>query len=234
MKYKQNVIAAFLLTFSLLIPGYAQNPRESRLISVSGEAEVKVAPDQVDFNLAVETRNKDLRIAKNQNDGAVKNVLAFTTSYGIEPKNIQTDYLSIEPRYTNDGKDLDFYIVHKRIAIILRDISKFEGLLTGAIEAGVTHINQVQFRTTELRKYRDQARAMAIRAAQEKAIALAKELGQTVGKAHSISEDSYGWMSGYAQNVSQNVGGASPGSDSSIALGQIRVSSRVTVSFELQ
>jgi uncharacterized protein YggE len=75
---------------------------------------------------------------------------------------------------------------------------------------------------------------MAIRAAQEKAIALAKELGQTVGKAHSIFEDSYGWLSGYAQNVSQNVGGAPPGSDSSIALGQIRVSSRVTVSFELQ
>src|SRR5215216_2461586 len=109
MKYKLKVIAALLLTFSLPASGYAQNPRESRLISVSGEAEVKVAPDQVDFNLAVETRNKDLRIAKNQNDGAVKNVLAFTTSYGIEPKNIQTDYISIEPRYTNDGKDLDFY-----------------------------------------------------------------------------------------------------------------------------
>ena len=46
----------------------------------------------------------------------------------------------------------------------------------------------VRLRTSQLRKYRDEARAKAIRAAKEKAVALAGELGVKIGRPHSISE----------------------------------------------
>jgi hypothetical protein len=117
--------------------------------------------------------------------------------------------------------------------------------LGSALEAGANYVHGVQFRTTELRKYRDEARALAIKAAKEKADALARELGQKVGKPHTIREDHAGWWSGYnnwwgnrwgggmSQNVVQNYGGQSR-AQSSIALGQINVNARVTVSFELE
>ena len=131
--------------------------------------------------------------------------------------------------------------------ITLKDISKFEPLLSSVLEAGVNYIHGVDFRTTELRTYRDQARAMAIQAAREKAIALAKELGEEIGRPHRIDEQQTGWWSWYgggwwgrgggmagAQNVMlQNVGGSS-GGESTIAPGQITVNAKVTTSFELK
>ncbi len=160
---------------------------------------------------------------------------------------MQTDFLSIEPRYDNGYTHRDFigYFVRKTISFTLRDVSRFEGLLSSALAAGANYVHGIEFRTTELRTHRDQARALAINAAREKALSLAKELGQKVGQPHSIREDQTWWWSGYntwwgsrwgggmAQNVVQNAGGGS-GPDGSIAPGQITISARVTVSFELE
>jgi uncharacterized protein YggE len=219
------------------------------LITVTGDADVKVVPDEVILILGVETWDKNLSIAKNQNDERAKKVLAFAKKMGVEEKHFQTDQINVEPRYTDGYTRADFigFFVRKSIVITLKDTSKFEDLLTGELEAGATHVQGINFRTTELRKHRDQARALAIKAAQEKAIAMAKELGQKVGKPTSIREDYSGWWSWYgtrwgggmaqnvAQNVMQNVGGGGPApDDSTIALGQITVNARVTVTFELE
>ena len=114
------------------------------------------------------------------------------------------------------------------------------------LQAGATYIHGVDFRTTELRKYRDQARALAIKAAREKAEALARELGQQVGAPLHINEEQSGWYSWYGswwggrygnvatQNVVQNAGGQAWGGEGTIAPGQISVTARVAVEFELQ
>ncbi|MFH2047203.1 MAG: SIMPL domain-containing protein [Pseudomonadota bacterium] len=165
----------------------------------------------------------------------------------IEEKHIQTDHISIEPRYEHQYEHRKFigYFVRKSIVLTIRDTSEFENILTSVLEAGANYVHGVQFRTTELRKHRDKARLLAIKAAREKANDLAKELGQKVGKPYEINENPSGWWSWYnsswgsrwgggmAQNVMQNAAGSS-GSDSSIALGQIKVNAKITVSFEIE
>ena len=97
--------------------------------------------------------------------------------------------------------------------VTLSDLSKFEDLLSGVLDAGANYVHNVKFQTTELRKYRDQARALAIKAAQEKATALAGELSQELGEPVTITEEQsswqswygYGWGSGWSSNPSQNV-----------------------------
>ena len=78
---------------------------------------------------------------------------------------------------------------------------------------------------------------MAIKAAQEKAIALTKEIGQTIGKAYSIVEEGIGGDS-RSNNFLSNSAGSARGdysdTEGTIALGQIPVVARVTVSFELK
>jgi len=64
--------------------------------------------------------------------------------------------------------------------------------VTPVINAGINRIEGVDFRTTQIRAHKDRARQMAIKAAQEKAIALAREIGQTIGKAYSITEEGTG------------------------------------------
>lgn len=221
---------------------------QARLVTVTGEAEVRVVPDEVVLTLGVETNDKDLKAATDANDRIVAKVLALATKYGIEPQHVQTDYVGIEPRYRSgyyEASDFIGYFVHKTMVITLGDLSKFEGLLGDVLSSGVNYVQGIEFRTTELRKNRDQARALAIQAAQEKAVALAGQLGQKVGEPLTIQEEQNNWWSGYnswwgsrgggamTQNVIQEAGGAAQPAEGSLAPGQIAVSARVSVSFEL-
>jgi len=236
---------------ALVVLTTAHSPLSSRegddAISVSGEAEIRVVPDEVLLSLGVETFDKVLRAAKSQNDERIRKTIAMAKSLAVRPEHIQTDYIGIEPRYHNSDitHELLGYVVRKTVLIRLKDIARFEDLLSGALEAGVTHVHGVEFLTTELRKHRDRARVLALTAAQEKAELLAKESGRTVGRATSIGEASYGYFSSYgswwgsrygqmSQNITQNVGGASVQGDSTLAPGQISIRASVRANFVLQ
>jgi uncharacterized protein YggE len=217
----------------------ADDPPGVRLITVSGEAEVKVAPDEVVFDVTVQTLNKDLKLAKKQTDDRLKNVLDLTRKYKVEAKDVQTDYIKLEPRYRGNDESRLFlgYSVRKDLVFTLRDVSQAEALLSELLESGISRINGVRFQTSELRKHRDQARALAIKAAQEKAIALTGQIGQKIGKAYSIEEESTTRPGSMYQNVSANNFSTSSDeateSEGTLALGQIKVTARVTVKFEI-
>jgi hypothetical protein len=239
-----TIILILIIGFSTVAMSPVSSP-EPRFITTSGDADIKVKPDEVVITFGVETRDKDLQIAKKQNDERVKKVLALAKEFEIDPKYVQTDYINIGPDY-DINHNLIGYVARKNIVFTLKDIGKFEDLLTRSLEVGANYVHGVQFRTTELRKHRDQARALAIKAAKEKAVALAKELGQKIGKPKTINEGYGGWYSPYnsgwwgsygyggmAQNVVQNVGSGSSETEGTIALGMITVNAKITVTFEL-
>jgi uncharacterized protein YggE len=235
----KNILLVFAI--ALLAPCVlAQNAVDRPLIMVSGQAEIMVVPDEVAFNLRVVTLDKELTAAQAKNDQIVKTLLELARKYQIPATQVQTDHIRLEQRYSDEDvtrKPSVFlgYTVTKKVAIVLRDVSKTEALLADIFKAGVSYIDDVDFRTTQIRKYKDQARAMAIKAAQEKAIALTREIGQTIGKAYSIQEE--GQTYGGLANNSNSVGllrGSYSSEESTIALGQISVTARVVVSFELK
>jgi hypothetical protein len=199
------------------------------------------------LTLGVENWDPNLTKAKTQNDQIIQDVLQIADSFVIDPKHVQTDYVLIEPSYENyERHRITGYYVRKTVEIRLKDVSKFEALLSQALEAGVNYVQRVEFRTSELRKHRDQARALAIEAAQEKAAAMAEKLDQQIGQPLAVTENWSQWWYPYnswwgfgggasgAQNVVQNAGGTSPTTDGNTALGQISVSASVTVQFELK
>ncbi len=242
------LVAGLALLFAL--PGWARpaaEPAEPGQITVSGEAEIRVVPDEVILTLGVETWNLDLEMAKSQNDERVRRVLALAQSHGVAPQHIQIDHISIEPRYDDnwEKEDLIGYFVRKNVVVTLKDIAQFDPLLTDVLAGGANYVHGIQFRTTELRKYRDEARALAIRAAREKAEAMVGELGHNLGRPRSINEEQANWFSWYnswwgarwggsmSQNVIQEApsGGAEMGE--TMAPGQITVKARVGVTFEI-
>lgn len=237
-----------LLTIVLLfsICTLAQNAPDRPLITVSGQAEVNVTPDLAVFTLRVVTLDKDLGKAKAANDESVKKTLALAKSYGIAPADMQTNYISVDTQYSNDENDKKppiflGYEVTKKIVLTLRDMNRIESLLADVVKAGVNRVDDIDFRTTQIRKYKDQARAMAIKAAREKAVALTGEIGQNIGKAFTITEEGVGNYGSSAssnnyisQNRSTSVGGDYSDSEGTIAIGQISITARVVVSFELK
>jgi uncharacterized protein YggE len=226
---------------------------EERIISVSGEAEVRVVPDEVVITLGVETYDADLNAAKADNDTRVAAILAAARVRRIPDNLVRTDFMQLEPRYRSqtDAVVHKGYVVRKTIVITLRDVSAFDDVLTATVAAGATHIHGIDFRTRELRAHRDRARSLAVDAAREKAQAMAERLGARVGPPLTINEGRSGWSSGYgggwgarfsnmSSNVVQNVGGGeSVGGggesvgDGTISPGQISVRGSVTVTFEL-
>jgi uncharacterized protein YggE len=226
------------------------NPGAStNTISISGDAEIKVVPDRANVYLGVETRNKEIAAASAQNDAGVRQVMAAIRRVGVDPTDIQTDFYHVEIVYSNNaGTIVDYYKVTKEIQVVLKNVSKFEELLNIVLRAGANHIYGIDFSTSELRKYRDQARALAAKAAIEKANDLAAAAGlKVVGKPTSISSYSYGGGSWYGrccgygyggnmyQNVVQNVASSGgEGSQGTVSLGKISVTASVTMTFQIQ
>lgn len=259
---KNIILAALFVTFAVQPALAADAPAQPRYISVTGEAEVRVVPDQVQISLTAEDRGRDLMETKAKNDAAVKGIVEYATkTLGIEPRHVQTDFVSIEPQYRScsyedemSGKcsplEITYYTVRKGIQICLKDLTKYEGLMTKALELGVKRIDNVQFVTTELRKHRDKARDMAAQASREKADAVAAKLGMKVGKPSNINMSNYSafyWHGSYGsqrggnnymtQNAVQQAPSpvASEGSETGdLAIGQINVSAQVNVTYDLE
>lgn len=234
----------FPLLIALLICSFtaqAQNAPDRPLITVTGQAEVMAVPDEVVFNLNATTVDKNLLTAQQKTDEVVRNVLDLARKFGIPATQVQTGYISLQERYSDEAATRQprvfiGYAVSKSVAIILRDVSKAESLLSEVFRTGITRINSVDFRTTQNRKLKDQARALAIKAAHDKARALAAEIGQSIGKAFTITEVENQPYRGYASNTVDGfiAGGSFSEEPSPIALGQISITARVSVSFELK
>lgn len=227
---------------------YNNNNTLTNVVCVTGEAEIKVAPDEVQLILGVETSDKVLKISKSLNDERVRKALAVTKDYGLPPQAVQTEFISINTDYFHNRPATEgiLYLARKTIVIRLTDITKFEGLLSDLLDAGITHVHGVEFRTTQLKKYRDEARAKAVIAAQDKAEALAKSAGRKIGKAQIINEISWNywggysswwggrWTGGQSQSSSQAGGGSPLSDDSAIALGQISIRASISVTYALE
>jgi uncharacterized protein len=244
--------------FAFLCSGllsFAQEIDKIPAITVSGKAEIQIAPDEVVFLLDVTKTNKDLQTAKRLSDECVAKIIELSRRYSILPKDIKTDYISVQMKYESirdtktrifnaDGDEIGKrtfkgYEVSKTVTIKLTDISRFETFFDEILKTGLSEVNSVKFETSKLRENRDKARELAMKAAKEKAAAMAAAVGQTVGKAIKIVEgspnNSYG--RGAGQNASNNliVGSTTAYSESlaTFAVGEIKIEAEVTVSFQL-
>jgi len=242
----------FLATFVLLAVscGYAQIGAYSSTISITGDAAVNVAPDRARLNFGVLTRNKALDGATSANDAIVRRVIAAARSFQVNEGDIQTENIHVTLGYdSHDSTLIDYYEVTKGVQVFLRDVSKFEPLMMAVLRAGANQIYDVEFSTSELRVYRDQARALAVKAAIEKATELASAAGFKVSaKPVGLGSYSSGGGSWYSlccgkryggsqwiQNVVQNVGGGGGiGTEGTIALGKISVTASVTMTFGIE
>lgn len=239
-----NLQSTLLALMALIVntqPLAAQE--QPRVISTSGEAIVYVVPDEVIVTLGIETFNPNLAEAKASNDASSKLLLAAIGTVGVEEKHIQTDTLQIEIRYrsSHPSEGIEGYFARRTYSVTLKDVKKLEALVDAALTNGANQLMGIQYRTTELRKHRDEARKLAIRAAKEKAVALASELECKVGPPRTINEGSagyYGWGRGNYNVMAQNTvqfepGNAGAGGETT-PMGQMGVHASVSVTFDLE
>jgi len=237
---KRIVLAAPLFLFaSLLVVSAQENVPRPRLITVSGTSEINVAPDQVVLRVGIESRDPVLSKAKAQNDARSMKVIELAKAVGIEAKDIQTSELEMRSTSSREKvpKFVDF-VVSQTIAVTLKDLPKYDALMTRLLEGGVNSVDGISFEVGETRKYKDEARSKAIRAAKEKAVAMAAELRQSVGKPWEIveldSENPFNSMSVLANNIGGAYSDRAEAKESTVAPGQVTIRASVRVSFQLE
>lgn len=219
----------------------------NRAINVSGSAVINVQPDQVTLQLGVTSDDSTPDGVHSKNTAAIKRVIAAIRALGVAEKDIATDYYIIHPLHnTYDSLTITGYRSNNLVAVKLKDVSKVSAVLASALAAGANEVVDVDFQTTQLRRYRDEARALALKAAQEKAQALTSAAGAQLGCVLNIDENtgSYfyggGWWGGRYQPQAQNVIQNAPGNDQPllddgpISLGQIAVKAEVNVRFSMR
>jgi uncharacterized protein YggE len=223
----------------------------NRTVHVTGSALINVTPDRALVQLGVQSNGASVDAVQKANTLAIQNVIAAIKLQGVEPKDIATDLYVIEPVYENyDSLYIKGYRINNTVAVTVRDVNKTSAIVAAALAAGANQVNNVGLYTSELRKFRDQARELAITAAREKAQALATASGAETGCVLNISENTWsyynGWMYGSGRNANQwtqnTVQNATPsgGTESSndgdepISLGQISVKAEVSVTYALK
>lgn len=226
----------FLIVAMILSLSVTSLAEEVRTISVSGEAEVRAVPNEVLLSIGVESKDLVLDNAIKQNDERMRKIMAVIKRFDIEPKYIQTNSMEIRSLFdnVNNKKEFTGYLVNRNINLTVRNTDQFEAILKSLLQAGANNISGINFRTTEIRKYRDEARILAVRAAKEKAEMLAKELGQHVGKPRVIKEEpvyNYNGNSGWSNSLQDHLAPSQTGE--TFALGQIVITAKIYVEFVL-
>lgn len=217
-------------------------------LHTSGSAVIRVQPDRATIRFGVQTFAQTPRASQAENVAIVKRVLDALADEGIAGQDIGTDHFAVRPEYDYRAKGdrgLVGYWSDNGIVVNLRDVSRLSDVLVAALEAGATSVDDLAFSTTRLRELRDQAREMAVKAALEKAEALAGAASVTTGHVTNIQENSWsyyygsgsrGLASSQVQNVMQEIAPPSAPAieDSEFSLGQIIVQAQVEVSVELR
>jgi uncharacterized protein YggE len=108
MKAKVSVTLAMLMFIvAPAIRGQQALVNDGRSkISVNGEAMVYARPDKIIFALGIETWNREIMAAKDENNQILKKTIAVIKELGVREKEIQTDQLFIEPRYKDNYRGL--------------------------------------------------------------------------------------------------------------------------------
>ena len=232
-----------------LTPSVEQGSCSSgRSVSVSGTAVVNVAPDRVLIQLGVQSNGRTPQLVEAANSATIYRVIKAIKRLGIEEKDIVTDRYVIEPMYDDyNSLTIEGYRIYNMVAITLQDISKVNEVLIASLNAGANQVVNVEFYLKDLRKYRDQARELAMVAAGEKAQDLAEAAGAEVGCILNIGENTWSYFSGgwwahnnnlWTQNTVQNIPTANGQTGDSefgpVNLGQISVRAEVSASYSLK
>ena len=221
------------LTIMFMTMSYGQETKQIPQINVNGEGKVKIAPDQVSISATVETKGNNAKDVKKQNDEKMDAVLKFIKKMNIPTADFRTKQVALNPQYDYEKKKTS-YNATQTVEILVKDLSKYDELMEGLVQQGINRLDNVSFESSKLAQYQSEARKLAIKDAKAKAEDYVSVLGQKVGKAYTISDNSqiYHPQPMYAAMRMKESADAAP-SNETLAIGEIEITANVSVSFIL-
>jgi uncharacterized protein YggE len=220
----QTLLSVFVIAAVFAMPAQAAD----KLVTVTGEATIAVAPDTAAIRIGVTSLGKTAHEANDANAKQMTAVIGAIKDSGISARDIQTSRLSLQPKYdpskAGPARLIGFQVTNQ-LTVKIRDISRLPALLDLAIAAGANEMSGIEFMVSEQSKLLDQARSDAVADARRKAELYARAAGAKLGRVVAISEEG---AAAPPRPLTQMRVGAVP-----VAPGEQTLRANVTVSYEL-
>lgn len=230
----KNAALILLTLFATVAEAQEQKTTLIPQISVTGEGKIKVTPDQAVVTVGVQNSGKEAAEVKRLNDETIDKVIKFLKKSGIPTTDFKTNNVSLYKNYDYEKKKYN-YEANQTLAITLKDLTKYDAIMMGLNETGINSIQGVEFKSSKMEDYEKEARKKAMLNAKQKALDYVSVLGQKVGKALMISDNS---AVVYPQPMYKTMNMALTNDSGmereTLAVGEIVIDANVTVSFILE
>ena len=240
------ILAAFLAveTLGSLKDLRSINPAYNS-ISVTGEGEAISIPDIATFSFSVSADAQAVSDAQGQVTEKMNVILEELKSFGIEERDIKTIGYSVWPKYRYEPAVCaptycppprqvpDGYTANHNVLVKIRRTEEAGRVLALVGEKGATGLSDISFTIDDMDGIMQEARTEAIKDAQDKAEALAEELGIRLVRVVSFYDNTGGMIPYYAEGMGgDTVRTAAPVPD--IPAGENKVKVNVTVTYEIR
>lgn len=226
---------------------YVSSTPPEHQISTSATASDKVAPDLLQIQLRVETKDKNAKTSQEDNAEVMSEVMNKLKSAGLSDEDIQTVSYNVQPDYTSFetcdaynkchwDSEITGYTTTHTLMLEVKDLDKGGDYIDMATEVGTneTFVDYVSF-TLQDETRRTAEKSLLKEASEEaksKAQNIAQGLGVSLGKPLSASESyNYYPTSSYYRGAMLDMVSAAPATE--LSAGEIDVSVTVSVGYEI-
>ncbi len=256
------VLTLFLLASTNHIVNSATT---TNTVSFDGEGKVFAKPDIAAISFSIVTEATTSKAAQDSNSQKSNKVVAFLKSQGIDDKDIKTTGYNVYPQYSyprpmplgvevqsapsapsgaggttapqyyDPNPKISGYQVNQTFEVKVRDLEKVSAILDGLVTQGANQVNNLGFQVDDIEKVKDEARAMAIKNAKEKASKLQRQIGIRLGKIVNYSEgNNYPGPYYMEAKAMDGRGGAAVPPTPSVPAGENEITVNVSITYQIR
>ena len=243
--------ADFLGLILASLPVSATEGCKKSVIVINGAGEIEAKPDYVNINATLNSRNKDIKLARKEIDGIyAKLIKTITEKFDVAKTDIKANSVYINPVYKScydehgnykqcDQTKIDFYDISRSLTIKLSKLENYDAVLAAFAESGFASVSSGQFGIENVNDLKDQVRNLAIASAKAKAQKIAKALDVTLKKPVRFEayDDAVNYPPVFANAKAAMVAEAAPSPTIVTdvdALGTIKLNANVTITYEIE
>jgi uncharacterized protein YggE len=189
MRVLSALILSSALALQIAAPALAEDT--VRTVSVTGTGTVETAPDMATLMIGVTTQAATAAEALAANSEATEAVIARLTASGVEPRDMQTSNLSINPNwsgYDSSTPTISGYVAMNLLTVRVRALDTTGAVLDAAVADGANTLNGMTFGLADPEPVLNEARKEAVADASAKAELLAAAAGVKLGEVVSITD----------------------------------------------
>ncbi len=185
-----SLLFSGIVLLSLVPPKSGRCEERVRVVTVSAQSEFRVSPDEAIIAFSVETHDRQLPVAKTENDAITEDIFDVVQEQQISADSFRVTALQIGPRYDRNRQPVG-YGVTRSFEIRTADFALVDRLISGIVEAGGDEItiDELRLQLRDQREHQVEARRLAVEYARAKAVHLAELNQMVIGNAISITED---------------------------------------------